>query len=158
MSDSDLIGVEDVEGHLREIDRKRFDRLGTAYTPVELVDFVHASVQAVLRKEFGASLGDPEVCVLDPFTGPGVFIERLVENEELMSDEDLGRKLESGEIEAYEIVPEVAELATHNVREAYRKRTGETTGWAAEQRDTFGHTEEELKRRRQNTPGQTELF
>ena len=44
-------------------------RLGIVYTPVEIVDFILQSVQHVLRGEFSASLGDPDVHVLDPFTG-----------------------------------------------------------------------------------------
>lgn len=52
--------------------------LGIVYTPVEIVDFIIRSVDHLLRAEFGASLSDENVHVLDPFTGTGTFIARLL--------------------------------------------------------------------------------
>jgi predicted helicase len=53
-------------------------RLGIVYTPVPLVDFVLRSADAVLRREFGRGLTDRGVHVLDPFTGTGTFVNRLL--------------------------------------------------------------------------------
>ena len=54
--------------------------LGVVYTPVEIVDFIIRSAETLLRREFGASLSDSSVHVLDPFAGTGTFITRLLES------------------------------------------------------------------------------
>src|SRR5262249_12735210 len=43
------------------------EQLGIVYTPVEVVDFILCSVERVLAEEFGASITDQGVHVLDPF-------------------------------------------------------------------------------------------
>ena len=43
--------------------------LGIVYTPVEVVDYIVQSVEDVLNKEFGVSVSDEGVHVLDPFVG-----------------------------------------------------------------------------------------
>ena len=45
---------------------KSAESLGIVYTPVQIVDFIIRSVQALLRREFNASLSDEGVHVLDP--------------------------------------------------------------------------------------------
>ena len=45
------------------------ESLGIVYTPVEIVDFIIRSVQALLRREFDTSLSAEGVHVLDPFRG-----------------------------------------------------------------------------------------
>ena len=57
---------------------KDAERLGVAYTPIELVDFTLRSVNHILSQEFGRTLGDKNVPILDPFTGTGSFISRLL--------------------------------------------------------------------------------
>ena len=71
--------------------KKDADRLGIVYTPVEIVDFILASSDRVLRDEFGRSLSDEGVHVLDPFTGTGIFLVRLLQSA-LIRDDDLVRK------------------------------------------------------------------
>ena len=56
------------------------ERLGIVYTPVEIVDFIIRSVAELLREHFGPSLGDEGVHILDPFTGTGTFIVRLLQS------------------------------------------------------------------------------
>jgi predicted helicase len=56
----------------------RADTLGTVYTPQEIVDFMLASVEEILRKEFGRELGDKNVHVIDPFVGTGNFMVNLI--------------------------------------------------------------------------------
>lgn len=47
---------------------KMAEQLGIVYTPVEVVDFIIHSVEDVLKKEFGRSLTDENIHILDPFT------------------------------------------------------------------------------------------
>jgi len=44
------------------------------------VDFILRSADEVLRSEFGATISDEGVHVLDPFTGTGTFIVRLLQS------------------------------------------------------------------------------
>ncbi len=54
------------------------DTHGIVYTPQALVDFMVRSVEALLQREFGRSLADPGVHLLDPFVGTGNFILRVM--------------------------------------------------------------------------------
>lgn len=64
-------------------------KLGIVYTPVEVVDFIIHSVNDVLQAEFGQTLGSKGVHILDPFTGTGTFITRLLQSG-LIKPEELG--------------------------------------------------------------------
>jgi predicted helicase len=57
---------------------KQADTHGIVYTPQEIVDFMCASVEEVLQKEFGTSLAEPGVQILDPAVGTGSFMVNLV--------------------------------------------------------------------------------
>ncbi|MBV9711259.1 MAG: TIR domain-containing protein, partial [Ktedonobacteraceae bacterium] len=57
---------------------KRADTYGIVYTPQEIVDFMCASVEEVLQREFGKSIAEPDVQILDPATGTGSFIVNLL--------------------------------------------------------------------------------
>ena len=83
--------------------KKEADRLGIAYTPIELVDFIIHSVNDVLQEEFGKTLSDEGVHILDPFTGTGTFLVRLLQSG-LIQPEDLERKYHE-ELHANEISP-----------------------------------------------------
>ena len=102
--------------------KKDADRLGIVYTPVEIVDFILASADRVLRDEFGRSLGDEGVHVLDPFTGTGIFLVRLLQSA-LIPDADLGRKYRE-ELHANEIVLLAYYIAAIHIEEAFRGRLG----------------------------------
>lgn len=67
------------------------EQLGTVYTPVECVDFMLRSVDAVLRQEFHSSLTAEGVHVLDPFVGTGTFVTRLFQTG-VIRPEDMRRK------------------------------------------------------------------
>ena len=54
------------------------DTHGIVYTPQEIVDFMCARVGEVLDTEFGKSLGDKDVHILDPCMGTGNFIVNLL--------------------------------------------------------------------------------
>ena len=101
------------------------ERLGIVYTPVECVDFILNSVQCLLQQEFGKTLSCEDVNILDPFTGTGTFITRLLQNEDLIKTQDLKRKYES-ELHANEIVLLAYYIATINIESAYYFRTQET--------------------------------
>ena len=56
------------------------DKLGIVYTPVEVVDFINQSIADVLKKEFKRSISDENIHIIDPFTGTGTFITRLIQS------------------------------------------------------------------------------
>ncbi|HSH38719.1 MAG TPA: type ISP restriction/modification enzyme [Chthoniobacterales bacterium] len=56
----------------------RADTLGIVYTPQAIVDFMLASVEEILKTEFGRALGDAGVHVIDPFVGTGNFMVNLI--------------------------------------------------------------------------------
>ena len=97
------------------------ERLGIAYTPIEIVDFILASANAVLKKEFERGLTDENVHIIDPFTGTGSFINRLIENEDLIKQKDLKRKF-SKELHANEILLLAYYIASVNIENAYYDR------------------------------------
>ena len=93
------------------------ERLGIVYTPVEVVDFILKSADWALREEFGVGLTDKGVHVLDPFTGTGTFIVRLLQSG-LIQEKDLPRKF-AGELHANEIVLLAYYIAAVNIEYAY---------------------------------------
>jgi predicted helicase len=102
---------------------KMSDRLGIVYTPVEVVDFILRSADVALKEHFGKNLGDEGVQILDPFTGTGTFIVRLLQLG-LISPEDLIRKFAT-EIHANEIVLLAYYIAAINIETTYHSLTGE---------------------------------
>ena len=107
--------------------RKEADRLGIVYTPVEVVDFILHSANAILQDEFGRSLNDEGVHVLDPFTGTGTFLARLLQSD-LIQPDDLERKYRQ-ELHANELVLLAYYIAAVNIEEAFRGRHGEDSGY-----------------------------
>lgn len=93
------------------------EKLGIVYTPVEVVDFIIHSVHDVLQKEFGRGIGDENVHILDPFTGTGTFITRLLQSG-LISQKQLPHKYHQ-EIFANEIVLLAYYIAAVNIENAY---------------------------------------
>src|SRR5690606_13433549 len=98
------------------------DRLGIVYTPVEIVDFIIRSVAHVLETEFGTTLGNRGVHILDPFTGTGTFITCLIQSG-LISPKDLPRKYRE-EIHANEIVLLAYYIEAINIEAAYHGIVG----------------------------------
>lgn len=101
---------------------KTVEKLGIVYTPVEVVDFIIRSVGYIIQKEFGRSLSDENVHILDPFTGTGTFITRLLQSG-LISREALERKYRS-EIHANEIVLMAYYIASINIENVYHDLAG----------------------------------
>ncbi|MBX3002773.1 MAG: DEAD/DEAH box helicase [Anaerolineales bacterium] len=98
------------------------EQLGIVYTPPEVVDFIVRSVQDVLKQEFGRSLSDENVHVLDPFTGTGTFVARLLQSG-LIDKKDLARKYQY-EIHANEIVLLAYYIAAVNIENVYHDLLG----------------------------------
>jgi predicted helicase len=126
-------GIDNAEGKQRivvELYEKFFklafpraaQSLGIVYTPVPIVDFIVHSVECVLREEFGASMSDRGVHVLDPFTGTGTFIVRLLQNG-VIRPEDIRDKYLS-ELHANEIVLLAYYIAAINIEAAYHGLVG----------------------------------
>ncbi len=126
-------GIDNAEGRQRVIielyDKffktafpKMVDKLGIVYTPIELVDFIIHSVNHVLEKEFGRTLSDENVQILDPFTGTGTFITRLLQSG-LIAPKDMLRKYQK-EIHANEIVLLAYYIAAVNIENAFHDAVG----------------------------------
>ncbi|NLA58323.1 MAG: DEAD/DEAH box helicase, partial [Firmicutes bacterium] len=97
------------------------DRLGIVFTPVEVVDFLIDSAEVVLQTEFGRSLEDKGVVVLEPFAGTGTFLARLMHR---LSPEALERKYSEGEIWGNEILLLPYYIALANVESIYYEISG----------------------------------
>ena len=95
------------------------EALGIVYTPIEIVDFINRSVNDLLIRHFdGATLSDEGVHVLDPFTGTGTFIARLIETG-LIAPDALDRKY-AHELHANEIMLFAYYIAAMNIENAYQ--------------------------------------
>ena len=101
---------------------KMTERLGIVYTPVQVVDFIIHSVNETLQSEFGQTLGSRGVHILDPFTGTGTFITRLLQSG-LIKPEELEHKYRN-EIHANEIVLLAYYIAAINIEAAYHGVAG----------------------------------
>ena len=152
-------GIDNAEGKQKVINElydtffktafpKMADQLGIVYTPIEVVDFIIHSVDAVLKKEFGRSLSDENVHILDPFVGTGTFIARLLHSG-LIRKEDLQRKYQY-ELHANEIVLLAYYIAAVNIENVFHDLMDEGSEYKPFDgivlTDTFqlGETDEEL--------------
>ncbi|MEX2275369.1 MAG: type ISP restriction/modification enzyme [Actinomycetota bacterium] len=103
------------------------DSLGIVYTPIEVVDFIIRATEAALAEHFdGASLSDEGVHVLDPFTGTGTFITRLIQSG-FVRPADLARKF-GGELHANEILLLAYYIAAVNIEATYRQERARLAG------------------------------
>ncbi|MFC2462435.1 MAG: type ISP restriction/modification enzyme, partial [Porphyromonas endodontalis] len=100
------------------------EKLGTVYTPVECVDFILHSVDDILKAEFGSALTNKDVHILDPFTGTGTFITRLLQSG-LIRPEDMAHKY-SSEIHANEIVLLAYYIADVNIESVFQEACPQT--------------------------------
>ena len=96
-------------------------RLGIVYTPTPVVDYIVRSVEDVLQREFGVSVSDEGVHVIDPFTGTGSFITRLLQSG-LIKNADLQRKYQS-ELHANDIMLLAYYIAAINIEATYHDLT-----------------------------------
>jgi predicted helicase len=97
---------------------KTAESLGIVYTPIEIVDFINRAVDDLLRLHFdGTTISDEGVHVLDPFTGTGTFMTRLIQSG-LIRPDDLPRKYRS-ELHANELMLLAYYIAAINIETAY---------------------------------------
>jgi predicted helicase len=126
-------GIDNAEGRQRiivELYDKFFrtafprmaERLGIVYTPVEVVDFILGSADYALRSEFGVGIGDKNVHVIDPFTGTGTFLVRLLQSG-LIGPNSVVHKYKA-ELHANELVLLAYYIAAINIEEAYHGIVG----------------------------------
>ncbi len=131
-------GIETPEGRQQIITRlyeeffrkalpKESEALGIVYTPVEIVDFINRSTDSLLQQHFsGGRITDEGVHVLDPFTGTGTFIARLLQTG-LIEASDIHRKYDS-ELHANELTLLAYYIAAINIETVFRGLTGAEDG------------------------------
>ena len=96
------------------------DTHGIVYTPQPIVDFMVNSVAHILETEFGRSLSDTGVHIIDPFVGTGNFIVRLMQDIQ-------GTALEAkyrNELHCNEVMLLPYYIASLNIEQEYYQRTG----------------------------------
>jgi predicted helicase len=96
---------------------KMVEKLGIVYTPVEVVDFIVHSVADILQMEFGRNISDENIHILEPFTGTGTFITRLLQSG-VINSRDLARKY-TQEIHCNEIVLLAYYIAAVNIENTF---------------------------------------
>ena len=96
------------------------DTPGIVYTPQPIVDFMVKSVEQILKTEFGRSLSDTGVHIIDPFVGTGNFIVRLMQDIR-------GTALEAKyrhELHCNEVMLLPYYIASLNIEQDFFQRTG----------------------------------
>lgn len=127
------------EKFFRKAFKKQSEALGIVYTPVEIVDFILRAANDLSIKHFGRSLSDEGVHILDPFTGTGTFMVRLLQSG-YIKPEDLARKYAS-ELHATEIMLLAYYVATANIEMTYnalREEAALRDGTEAPEYEPFG--------------------
>ncbi|MGI5964899.1 MAG: DEAD/DEAH box helicase family protein, partial [Candidatus Methanomethylophilaceae archaeon] len=94
---------------------------GIVYTPIEIVDFILNSASDILKEEFSIDINDENVNILDPFTGTGTFIARLMETG-IITKENLERKY-LNELFANEITLLAYYIAAVNIENTFSRIT-----------------------------------
>ncbi len=100
---------------------KTADTHGIVYTPQPIVDFMVRSVEDILQREFGRSLSDEGVHVLDPFVGTGNFILRVMRE---IRRSALPQKY-AHELHCNEVMLLPYYIAAMNIEHSYYELTGE---------------------------------
>ncbi len=108
------------ETFYEKYDPAKADKDGIVYTPSEVVNFMVASTDQLLRKHFHRSLSDEGVTVLDPATGTGTFLVHILNQ---ISPDKLDLKY-AEELHANEISILPYYIAALNIENAYKERTG----------------------------------
>ena len=99
---------------------KAADRLGVVYTPNEIVAFMIAAADHLVKRHFGRHLYDKKVQILDPAAGTGTFITDLIE---FIPTANLPYKYEH-EIHANEVGILPYYIANLNIEYTYKQKTG----------------------------------
>ena len=95
------------------------DTHGIVYTPQPIVDFMVNSVAYILETEFGRSLSDTGVHIIDPFVGTGNFIVRLMQDIQGTTLEEKYRH----ELHCNEVMLLPYYIASLNIEQEFFQRT-----------------------------------
>jgi len=135
------------DGFFRAAMPKEVKSLGIAYTPTWLVDFMWRSVDDICREKFNRGITAENVHVLDPFTGTGTYIARLMQlqrhnGEYMIADADLERKFTGRgtfdgktELHANEVLLLSYYIASLKLEETYHERRVEAVNSAGSHGD-----------------------
>ncbi|WP_391592039.1 DEAD/DEAH box helicase / adenine-specific DNA methyltransferase [[Mycoplasma] cavipharyngis] len=105
---------------------KTAEKFGIVYTPIEIVDFIINSVSEILKKEFNQSIAKENIKILDPFTGTGTFIVRLLEKfKELGADNQTLKNKYLNDVWCNEINLLAYYIALINIEDTYGKLTNQ---------------------------------
>ena len=99
------------------------DTHGIVYTPQPIVNFMVKSVEDILQREFGKSLVDKGVHILDPFVGTGNFILRVVQEIVEIQKSALPYKYEH-DLHCNEVMLLPYYIASMNIEHEYYEQTG----------------------------------
>ena len=130
------------------------DKLGIVYTPVEIVDFILRAADDVSKQHFGRGLSDESVHILDPFTGTGTFMVRLLQSG-LIDPKDLARKY-ANELHATEIMLLAYYVAAVNIETTFNALQAEAAKrWESAPPATFPSRASRLLIRSRSTRKET---
>ncbi|MCE5249288.1 N-6 DNA methylase, partial [bacterium] len=97
------------------------DTHGIVYTPQPVVNFIVNSVEDILSREFGRSLSDRDVHILDPFVGTGNFIIHVMRK---IRKTELPYKY-ANELHCNEVMLLPYYIASMNIEHEYYTATGD---------------------------------
>lgn len=137
---------------------KAADIYGIVYTPQPIVNFMVKSVEHILQEEFGRSLSDENVHIIDPFVGTGNFIINIMNR---IQKTKLPQKY-ANELHCNEVMLLPYYIASMNIEHAYYELTGTykpfdgiclvDTFEVTEQMSIFGHENTQRIARQRNAP------
>ena len=99
------------------------DTHGIVYTPQPIVEFMVRSVEAILNQEFGRSLAEEGVHVLDPFVGTGNFMLRVMRHLQEMGKLSSLRHKYKEELHCNEVMLLPYYIAAMNIEHEYYELT-----------------------------------
>ena len=108
------------ERFFQDFSKKAADTQGIVYTPQPIVNFMVESVDTLLQSEFGKSLSDKGVVLLDPCVGTGNFMQNLLRR---LSPLTLTHKYQN-ELFCNENMLLPYYIASLNIEHAYWERAG----------------------------------
>lgn len=97
------------------------DTHGIVYTPQPIVNFMVKSVEDILKTEFGKSLSNENVHILDPFVGTGNFLVRAMEE---IKRSSLEQKYQN-ELHCNEIMLLPYYIASMNIEHEYFEKSND---------------------------------
>jgi len=137
---------------------KAADIYGIVYTPQPIVNFMVKSVEHILKEEFGRSIADENVHIIDPFVGTGNFITNIMHH---IPKTRLPYKY-ANELHCNEVMLLPYYIASMNIEHAYMDLTGTyapfdgiclvDTFEVTEQMSIFGHENTQRIAKQRNAP------